>query len=243
MLLFSWIRAWIQSWIRRLFAPAKRQEWIAARKRAEDLFDVPGPTVIVRKDASTAEWDGRIGMARVANPRGKIWNTTGVIRSSSLLCNVEETIYLVEQGCLILTLQGRTMDLHEVLELLGVEKNGCSMDAYNVYSHFKALGYVVSRHNVDWTAKEEPESIDRERDDHSSSSLKLVFDVYAPNSQFRKTSPGVPLFSLCVSRTAPTKNQVNTLERGSKVPVKFATVQGGHVGIFSFTTVELPCLS
>lgn len=33
--------------------------------------------------------------------------------------------------------------------------------------------------------------------------LKPMFDVHLPNSRFRKTAPGLPSFSLCITRCAP----------------------------------------
>ncbi|KAL8260469.1 hypothetical protein R6Q59_028422, partial [Mikania micrantha] len=43
--------------------------------------------------------------------------------------------------------------------------------------------------------------------------VKPAFDVYPPNNKFRKSSPGKPMFVLCVnSGNPPTRKQIEDLE-------------------------------
>jgi hypothetical protein len=37
--------------------------------------------------------------------------------------------------------------------------------------------------------------------EHHQQGLKLVFDVYLPNTKFKKSAPGVPEFILCIARS------------------------------------------
>ncbi|CAN4118476.1 unnamed protein product [Withania somnifera] len=74
--------------------------------------------------------------------------------------------------------------------------------------------------------------------------LRLAFDVYPPNSRFRKSAPGDPCFVLClVSEYPPSKEEIEDLERHSHgIPLKFCLVEHGHMSFFSFNKVELPIL-
>lgn len=42
--------------------------------------------------------------------------------------------------------------------------------------------------------------VSKQRDDTRVSNLKLMYDVHLPNSRFKKTNPGCPAFSLCITR-------------------------------------------
>ncbi|KAL2641338.1 hypothetical protein R1flu_008925 [Riccia fluitans] len=72
----------------------------------------------------------------------------------------------------------------------------------------------------------------------------LMYDVFLPNGRFKKSSPGLPAFRLCISSGQPPKhNEVRALElKSGDAPLKFACVESGHVSIFSFDTVSLPDL-
>lgn len=100
------------------------------------------------------------------------------------------------------------------------EKNRCSWEHFHAYKHLKSLGYVVRRHGIPWSLKgveSNSESftpqcplenvVDLKSDDNMSiiemfsrmqiEEVKPVYDVYLPNSKFRKSSPGDPSFVLC----------------------------------------------
>ncbi|KAI7754881.1 hypothetical protein M8C21_023712 [Ambrosia artemisiifolia] len=73
---------------------------------------------------------------------------------------------------------------------------------------------------------------------------KPVFDVYPPNSKFRKSSPCKPMFILCINTgNPPTRKQIEDLEEQCEgVPLKFCYVDHGRVSFFSFNKIELPVL-
>ncbi|XP_074377908.1 uncharacterized protein LOC141719430 [Apium graveolens] len=160
-------------------------------------------------------------------------------------------------------------------------KFGCCWESFEVYRHLKSLGYIVGRHGVPWTLRrlitDESKSIEakeeinvksnREYADKSTiiemfkdtytDKARPVFDVYFPNSKFKKSSPGVPSSVLCLtgefdvkifllnlcSNLPPSKQEISNLERRCNgIPLKFFNVEHGRVSFFSFNMVELPLL-
>lgn len=103
--------------------------------------------------------------------------------------------------------------------------SGCAWELFEVYRHLKSLGYIIGRHGIAWSTKavksrsqsvslqDSPQSsevVDVELKDERSiielfndlhiNEARAVFDVYLPNSKFRKSSPGNPRFVLCLTR-------------------------------------------
>ncbi|KAG4927844.1 hypothetical protein JHK85_054330 [Glycine max] len=96
--------------------------------------------------------------------------------------------------------------------------------------------------------------------------LRPDFDVYLPNSRFRKSSPGDPSFLLYLSRGIhagrhatslcgmcgwgwglvrghPSRAEIEALERQcGGIPLKICLATEGRVSFFSFDKVELPVL-
>ncbi|CAJ1821480.1 unnamed protein product [Sphenostylis stenocarpa] len=68
------------------------------------------------------------------------------------------------------------------------------------------------------------------------------FDVYLPNSRFRKSSPRDPGFLLYLSRGHPSsKVEIESLEKQcGGIPLKICQVTEGRVSFFSYDKVELP---
>ncbi|PRQ24778.1 putative tRNA-intron lyase [Rosa chinensis] len=54
-----------------------------------------------RSSVSKAHWDDEMGMA-VVFPKGRIWRTMGISRNGKLYISIEEVLYLVEIGALLL---------------------------------------------------------------------------------------------------------------------------------------------
>ncbi|KAK8970282.1 hypothetical protein KSP40_PGU017270 [Platanthera guangdongensis] len=132
--------------------------------------------------------------------------------------------------------------------------------------HLKTLGYIIGRHGIPWTMKKNNrfdsnssqttsnpnQTLDPDEEYGISillegmliDDLKLTFDVYLPNSRFRKSSPGDSSFLLCVLRgNPPLKREVESLERNSGgIPIKFCYVNHGLVSFFCFDKVTLPVL-
>lgn len=111
--------------------------------------------------------------------------------------------------------------LEDIYSKLLDDKNGCYWEAFEVYKHLKSLGYIVSRHGKPWTMKsvegnspqtapEFDEQADRGSDgnDHlcemfsrtQIKQIKPLYNVYLPNSKFKKSSPDLPFFVLCLTR-------------------------------------------
>lgn len=130
--------------------------------------------------------------------------------------------YLAEIGALhLLDSSCMPVDLEDIYSKLLDDKNGCYWEAFEVYKHLKSLGYIVSRHGKPWTMKsvggnspqtapEFDEQADRESDgnDHlremfscmQIKQIKPLYNVYLPNSKFKKSSPDLPICVLCLTR-------------------------------------------
>ncbi|XP_031397216.1 uncharacterized protein LOC116208111 [Punica granatum] len=206
-----------------------------------------------RKASSKARWDSEIGMAEVVERKGQIWTTTGIVRSGKLYCSIEETVFLMEVGALVLLGEdGGGLSLQSVYEKLAEEKNGCCWELYEVYRHLKSLGYIVGRHGVPWSLKSvkgddvaiEDKFITEKLSTLDLNELTPAFDVYLPNGKFRKSSPGDPSYVLCITReNPPSRAEVEVVEKQiGHIPVKFCHVENGRVSFFSFSRVDLPVL-
>ncbi|KAG2241174.1 hypothetical protein Bca52824_096840 [Brassica carinata] len=72
---------------------------------------------------------------------------------------------------------------------------------------------------------------------------RAVFDVYLPNSRFKKSSPGEPSFVACFSGDSPpSKEDVKVLQSRVAAPLMFCHVAQGRVSFFSFSSIDLPAL-
>lgn len=111
------------------------------------------------------------------------------------------------------------IELKDLYEKIAEGKSGCCWENYEVYRYLKGLGYILSRHGVPWTSKDaaittpigEEESVcasecPEDKDivtklfgDMQICDVRAVFDVYLPNSRFKKSCPGEPSFVACFS--------------------------------------------
>lgn len=229
------------------------------------------PKLQFRKDISKACWNDEIRMAEVLEKKGRIWTTTGIVRSSKTYCSVEETLYLAGIGALFVwNGEDMPLSLQDLYGKVTDESNGCCWEMFEAYKQLKSLGYIVARHGVHWTMKknrktdsksdslegipERKTEIARESEERHSliklfnnmqiNEVKPVFDVYHPDSKFRKSSPGDPCFILCLARgLPPSKAEIEELEsRCNGIPLKLCHVEHGRVSFFSFKLVELAVL-
>ncbi|CAH1448150.1 unnamed protein product [Lactuca virosa] len=212
------------------------------------------PKLQFRKDISKARWKQDVGMAEIVSNKGKLWTTTGIVRGGKLYSFLEDTLFLAEIGALhLLDDEDKCIPLEDIYKKVAEGVGGSSWDSFEVYRHLKSLGYIIKRHGVCWSIKrgksEENSSIMEVTELFSSMEInevskKLVFDVYPPNSKFRKSNPGNPIFILCIiSGNPPTKKQIEELEGQCEgIPLKFCYVEHGRVSFFSFNQIELPVL-
>ncbi|GLT77389.1 hypothetical protein SLA2020_489820 [Shorea laevis] len=224
-----------------------------------------------RKDISKARWIDKLGMAEVVEKKGKMWVTTGIVRGGKTYCIIEEILFLTEIGALLLLDENdKCLSLKDIYEKIAREESGCGWEHLEVYRHLKSLGYVVGRHGVPWTKKGlkvagktvilagipkendlvEMDIIDKNCISELFSKMQIneirpTFDVYLPNSKFRKSSPGNPSLMLCLCRSyhPPSREEIRVLERQcGSIPLKFCHIENGRVSLFSFDKVELPVL-
>lgn len=76
------------------------------------------------------------------------------------------------------------------------------------------------------------------------SSLQIVFDVYQPGVNFKKSNPGPPDFCITVCRYSdmpPSLASMNSLSQECHpVPLKIALVDGGNILFYSILDVDSP---
>lgn len=224
------------------------------------------PNLQFRNTKSKGRWNEEMGMAEVYEKKGKMWVTTGIVRNGKIYTSIEETLYLMELEAVDLLDNGdRSISLIEMYKKVDGRKFGCCWELFEAYRHLKSLGYIVRRHGVAWSLKnirsslkssdlegtEESRqlvdmvttvkhSIDKLFGDLKINDLKPDFDVYLPNKRFRKSSPGIPNYLMCLSRSPPPSNaDIVALERKyGGIQWKICEVTDRRVSFFSFDKDE-----
>ncbi|CAM8940419.1 unnamed protein product [Rhodiola kirilowii] len=165
---------------------------------------------------------------------------------------------------------GDTVSIRDLYDRISEEACGCSWEQFEAYRHLKSLGYIAGRQGVPWTIKRKKslnlssvheaafadniplnEGLEHDfsilaLDDHAhSGKLNPDFDVYLPNSKFKKSTPGNPCFKLHVCRDRPpTKRDMEILESKCEgIPLKICHVDHGRVTFLSFQEAQLPELA
>ncbi|KAI3925739.1 hypothetical protein MKX01_003298 [Papaver californicum] len=230
------------------------------------------PKLQQRKAISKARWDLEMSMAEVIEKKGKCWATTGIVRNRESYLSIGETLFMAEQGALLLVnSDGMVLSLSDMYDMLTEQKSGCSWDSFQAYKHLKSLGYIVSRHGVQWTMKNDkhcstPTCVADSKDSSGMSATELeegfsitgclrnmhidyeakpAFDVFLPNSKFRKSSPGEPDFVVYLTRedNPPSNAEIEDIEARCKgVDLMICHVKHGRVSLFSYKNIELPLL-
>ncbi|XP_062117764.1 uncharacterized protein LOC133831477 isoform X2 [Humulus lupulus] len=229
---------------------------------------VPVSKLQPRKVLSKGRWIQEIGMAEVEVQKGPIWRTTGIVRCGKIYCSIEELLFMAELGAfLLMDDAGASISMEEMYMRISDENNGCSWEHFQAYRQLKSLGYIVGRYNIPWSLKHVKSNTESSSSHWSSENVmdlkskddisvvgmfsrlqidevKPVFDVYLPNTKFRKSSPDDPSFVLCfASGYPPSKMTLQLMERKcGGIPLKFCHVEQGRVSFFSFDKVELPIL-
>ncbi|XP_062023679.1 uncharacterized protein LOC133739875 isoform X2 [Rosa rugosa] len=215
-----------------------------------------------RSSVSKAYWDDEMGMA-VVFPKGRIWRTMGISRNGKLYISIEEVLYLVEIGALLL-LDGSdtSISLEDIYTKVSDGKNEFLLEEFRAYRQLRYLGYIVARHGIPWSRKgvktncesvssqvcpeaEEIRSLNGLFNGIQINEVRAVFDIYLPNSKFKKSSPGDPNFVLCFTRGhPPSKPDLEALERQfGSTALKFCHVEEDCVSFYSFDKVELHVVS
>ncbi|KAJ3681237.1 hypothetical protein LUZ60_015726 [Juncus effusus] len=213
-----------------------------------------------RSEVSRAKWIDEIGMGEIIEKKGSIWTNTGIIRNSKLYCHIEEIGFLAERGALILLDErDNLLKLEDIYAKLAKGLFGCTFESFEAYRHLKSLGYVIVRHGLSWSKKEEnrnpnsnsppeteetnPDLISERIKELQIGAIKPSFDIYLPNSKFRKTNPGNPNFILCLVREPPCRKEAEEVEKiCNLVPLKYFYVDHGFVSFFAFSKASLPVL-
>ncbi|GAB1610534.1 tRNA-splicing endonuclease subunit Sen54-like [Argonauta hians] len=85
----------------------------------------------------------------------------------------------------------------------------------------------------------------KDNSSNTSGDWNIIFDVYQPNSQFKKTNPGLPYFRVCVCRfddnppsLADYIHLTNSLK--DQVPINWAFVDNGEVAFYTFQGFTIP---
>ena len=132
--------------------------------------------------------------------------------------------FLGERGELNLSdADDSSIPLRNIYQKVAEGKSGGCWESFEAYRHLRSLGYIVGRHGIPWTMKgvknastsiegtseikvildqklEDPNLINELFNNMRINEVRPTFDVYPPNSKFRKSSPGIPSFVLCVMR-------------------------------------------
>ncbi|XP_058731520.1 uncharacterized protein LOC131603240 isoform X2 [Vicia villosa] len=214
------------------------------------------PKLQFRNVKSKAMWNEETGMAEVIEKNGKMWVSTGIVRSGKIYTTIEETLYLMELGALhLVDDENSSISLVEMYDKVAGRKSGCCWELFEAYRHLKSLGYIIVRHGVAWSLKSIRNSQKQAALEGTEESAQLVdmgsklelsisklfgelkindlkpdFDVYLPDSRFRKSSPGDPNFLLYLSRDhLPCRAEIEALERQcGGIPLKICLVTEGR---------------
>ncbi|TKW33982.1 hypothetical protein SEVIR_2G274700v4 [Setaria viridis] len=219
--------------------------------------------------AEVVESKGKLWLTTGVTRGGKLCYNVEEIGCAT--CSIECrscALFLVERGALILLNdKDETIGIEGIYEKIAGGKYGCSWDAFQAYKHLKSLGYIVGRYGVPWTMKSSgtcdttvpptsvvhtDQSFNRVDSTCSDITLKEMhidgispsFEVYLPNSKFKKSSPGTPSFLLCLLRNKPpTRVELEMVENNfGGIPLKYCLVDNGRVSFLSFDKVALPSL-
>ncbi|XP_073444098.1 tRNA-splicing endonuclease subunit Sen54 [Dendrobates tinctorius] len=89
-------------------------------------------------------WKPEEELVELTIPAGKFWQTMGFTEGGRQCLLPEEAVYLLECGTIQLFYRGLPLSVQEAYEAL-LSRGPVSLLHYQVYSHLKRLGYIVTR--------------------------------------------------------------------------------------------------
>ncbi|KAJ8251727.1 hypothetical protein GJAV_G00224460 [Gymnothorax javanicus] len=89
-------------------------------------------------------WIPQEGVVELQSPAGKFWQTMGFSARGKQLLLPEEALYLMECGNMQVFYRDLPLSIQEGYERL-LTKDTVSLQQYQVFSHLKRLGYIVTR--------------------------------------------------------------------------------------------------
>ncbi|KAM4692451.1 tRNA-splicing endonuclease subunit Sen54 [Rhinophrynus dorsalis] len=91
-------------------------------------------------------WRPKEALVELTSPAGKFWQTMGFTEQGKQCLLPEEAVYLLECGSVQLFYRDQPLSVQEAYERL-LTDHTIPVLRYQVYSHLKRLGYIVTRFN------------------------------------------------------------------------------------------------
>lgn len=207
-----------------LFAVRSRQQNIPQRSHGQKDFLPDGSEVQETKlqICRTEQWEllgeerverlGSLGrgvwkpeedLVELTRPAGKFWHTMGFTKAGRQCLLPEEGLYLLECGTIQLFYRDLALSVQEAYEKL-LSAGSVSLPYYQVYSHLKRLGYIVTRFN--------PSSV------KTLYERQINLDSHVARSRKRKRSSSPCLGSKPETSINTGKEQINVIVASSFCP-------------------------
>ncbi|GFS41233.1 tRNA-splicing endonuclease subunit Sen54 [Trichonephila inaurata madagascariensis] len=97
-------------------------------------------------DLMQAEWNAELNAVIVSKLKGKFVQHMGRMVNGKYALSPEESIFLLENGCIEIINGGMPMSTEEAYNL--ILKGPLSLEKYQVYSHLSQLGFIVVSHQT-----------------------------------------------------------------------------------------------
>jgi hypothetical protein len=163
-------------------------------RRRYEIFRFAGaPKTVSTKYLAVLEWSPAHHMALVRQPRGKIFQSLGIVRGPEHWLYPEEAVFLVDRSSADLLVDGIATSVERCFALLLYER--IPLEHYYAYAYLRRLGYHVRRSLSDIRAAAivgAPFASAFQGD-----RVPFHYDVWPPGN-FKRSMPGVPLFRAVV---------------------------------------------
>ncbi|PRD24648.1 UNVERIFIED_CONTAM: Tsen54 [Trichonephila clavipes] len=98
-------------------------------------------------DLMQAEWNAELNAVIVSKLKGKFVQHMGCMVNGKYALSPEESIFLLENGCIEIINGGMPMSTEEAYNC--ILKGPLSLEKYQVYSHLSQLGFIVVSHQTE----------------------------------------------------------------------------------------------